>query len=143
MCGRFGDHTQAHASVLPKDLDGHIVICVSYHPRLEHYIVPLRRLRPHIPVVLVSPDSTMYYELMFRLTQIKAMQPGLNLDQVYYVHGTGKQRKSLEKARADRAEATVLLSAMDSRDDSDCLMSAFALEQVRPSDCMCAFKCSA
>ena len=94
--------TQAHATKLPADLSGHIVVVVQYHPRLEHYLVPLRRLRPATPVVIVSLDSAMFYELMHRLHEIQAMEPTLDISQVYHVYGSGKQRKSLEKARADR-----------------------------------------
>ena len=63
---------------------GHIVLVVSCHPSLEHYIVPLRRLRPSLAVVIVSPDSAMFYELVHRLAEIKLVHPELE---------TGDQRE--------------------------------------------------
>jgi hypothetical protein len=95
--------SQTQGAELPADISGHIVLVVNHHYRLEHFIVPLRRLRPAKPVVIVTQDAVMYYELMHRLQQLAAVEPTLDISQVYHVYGSGKHRTALEQAYAERS----------------------------------------
>lgn len=64
--------------------------------------MPLRRLHSRKPVVIVTADSAMYYELMHRLHTLVAAEPSLDVSQVYLVYGRGKDVKVLEAACVDR-----------------------------------------
>lgn len=47
---------KGHTSHLPEGLEGHLIL-VGSHPRLQHYVLALRRQQPHVPIVIVTQDE--------------------------------------------------------------------------------------
>ena len=47
------DALQFKAATVPEDLKGHFVV-IGAHPRLQHYVVALRRQRPSVVIVVVT-----------------------------------------------------------------------------------------
>lgn len=47
---------KVHTAAIPEDLNGHLVL-VGSHPRLQHYVLAIRRQRPHVPLVMVTKDE--------------------------------------------------------------------------------------
>lgn len=47
---------KGHTSHLPDALEGHLIL-VGSHPRLQHYVLALRRQQPQAPIVIVTQDE--------------------------------------------------------------------------------------
>lgn len=47
---------KVHRAAIPESLEKHLIL-VGSHPRLQHYVLALRRQRPDVPVVVVTTDE--------------------------------------------------------------------------------------
>lgn len=53
---RLDDALRVQAAAVPEDLKKHLVI-IGAHPRLQYYVLAMRRQRPDVAIVVVTNDK--------------------------------------------------------------------------------------
>ena len=59
---RLDDAMRVQAAAVPEGLRNHLVI-IGAHPRLQYYVVAMRRQRPDVPIVVVTSDKVIGFRL--------------------------------------------------------------------------------
>lgn len=59
---RLDDAMRVQAAAVPEGLTDHLVI-MGAHPRLQYYVVAMRRQRPDVEIVVVTSDKVVIFHL--------------------------------------------------------------------------------
>lgn len=59
---RLDDALRVQAAAVPEGLKDHLVI-IGAHPRLQYYVVAMRRQRPDVAIVVVTADKVIIFRL--------------------------------------------------------------------------------
>eukprot|EP00752_Nemacystus_decipiens_P004954 g4507.t1 len=124
---RLDDALRVQTAAVPEGLRDHLVI-IGAHPRLQYYVVAMRRQRPDVAIVVVTGDKESFFELREKVAVAKCEESRLNITKIYSVCGKNQDRATFREAGVADAEAVLLVS--DEPNDSDVLLVSFELEQM-------------
>ncbi|CAN0029415.1 unnamed protein product [Ascophyllum nodosum] len=123
----LGNALRVHAAAVPENLTGHFVL-IGAHPRLQYFVLGLRRRRPDAAVVVITNEESIFTDLRERLVRSKCDERSLDISRIYSVLGRMQDRGAFQEARIAQAEAVVVVS--DKPGDSDVLLVSLELEQL-------------